>query len=130
MVNLFVYGSYLPNIKELARKHERDVTPRHIYGIYEWAILRGYARIWPKNLKYPFMIKAEGHEIDGVVYYNITEKYLKEIDYVEGHPSYYKRVKVKVITESGKEIEAHAYMGNAVVREHEWTWDDELSHIR
>ena len=130
MANLFVYGTLLPSIHELARKHGRQVNSHPLENRYEWAILKGYARIWPKEMAYPFMIKAEGHEMDGVVYYDVSESQLASIDWFEDCPDYYRRIKVRVVTLSGKVVDAYAYIGEEVARKQKWTWADELPRIR
>ncbi|WP_456402146.1 gamma-glutamylcyclotransferase family protein [Persephonella sp.] len=57
----------------------------------------------------PFVSKNEPVSyIIGEVY-KIDDKTLKRLDELEGHPDWYKREKVKIILETGKEVEAWIY---------------------
>jgi len=52
---------------------------------------------------------AEGEEVWGILF-ELSEEQLKELDRYEGAPSHYRRIKVKVQTEEGKEVEAITYV--------------------
>jgi len=57
----------------------------------------------------PFVSKSEPVSyIIGEVY-EVDKKTLKRLDRLEGHPDWYKREKVKIILETGKEVEAWIY---------------------
>ena len=52
---------------------------------------------------------AEGKEVWGLLY-KVKEEQLKELDRYEGAPLHYRRVKLKVLTQEGKEVEAVTYV--------------------
>jgi gamma-glutamylcyclotransferase (GGCT)/AIG2-like uncharacterized protein YtfP len=57
----------------------------------------------------PYVVENEkiSHIVGEV--YEVDEKTLERIDCLEGHPDCYKRKKVKIILDSGEEIEAWIY---------------------
>lgn len=61
--------------------------------------------------KYPILVKQKSdHRVKGELY-KVTPEVLTKLDYLEGHPSYYERKKVKVFINNEKdEIEAWAYI--------------------
>ncbi|EHP85983.1 gamma-glutamylcyclotransferase family protein [Methanotorris formicicus] len=100
MEYLFVYGSlrkgfwnheaYLKNSKFVG-----NGKTKHKYAMYASII--------------PYVVEDEkiSHIIGEV--YEVNKETLERIDSLEGHPTCYKRKKVPIILESGKEIEAWLY---------------------
>ncbi len=98
--NVFVYGTlrkdywnhkyYLKNSKFVGKGRTK-----HKYALYADNI--------------PYVIENENiSHIVGEVYC-VDEETLERLDYLEGHPTCYKRKKVPIILESGEEIEAWLY---------------------
>ncbi|NPA62821.1 MAG: gamma-glutamylcyclotransferase [Methanococci archaeon] len=100
MEYVFVYGSlrkgfwnhepYLKNSKFIGKGRTKEK-----YAMYADII--------------PYVVENEkiSHIVGEV--YEVDEETLKRIDRLEGHPDYYERKKVKIILESGEEIEAWLY---------------------
>jgi len=66
----------------------------------------------------PFVSKSEkiSHIIGEV--YEVDDRLLEKLDIFEDHPDWYKREKIKVILENGKEIDAWIYF-NEITEEKE-----------
>jgi gamma-glutamylcyclotransferase (GGCT)/AIG2-like uncharacterized protein YtfP len=107
MVKLFVYGTL--------RKSERR---EHLLKKY---LFLGYARAKGYLLydlgKYPGIVEGDG-EVVGEVY-EISEKKLKELDWIEGVPDLFRRELIEVVLENGETISAYTYIYNGDVEEGE-----------
>jgi len=100
---LFVYGTlkrgfgnhiYLEGTRFLGRAETVEK-----YALYEVGI--------------PYVVKGEGvSTIKGEVY-EVGREELSAIDRLEGHPRHYKREKVRVRLEDGREVEAWLYFLNS-----------------
>jgi gamma-glutamylcyclotransferase (GGCT)/AIG2-like uncharacterized protein YtfP len=96
---LFVYGTlksgfwnhhYLEDSEYLGKAETKEKYAMYVGGI-------------------PFVVKGQKvSTIKGEVY-EVSKDVLKEIDRLEGHPFAYRREKVKVKLEDGKEVEAWMY---------------------
>ncbi|MEM2637256.1 MAG: gamma-glutamylcyclotransferase family protein, partial [Candidatus Korarchaeota archaeon] len=84
---------------------------------YVPARLENYARIWPKDKRFPFIVPMEGHSVDGVVYLDVPDYKLKEIDLIEDvRGGLYERIRVTVIVKKKNEerVEADTYVGKSI----------------
>lgn len=73
------------------------------------AILRGYSMFRVKDAVYPGIIRSDtGSEVHGVLYDDLDEDTLFELDTYES--SFYDRLPVKVVVENDAEVECHAYV--------------------
>ncbi|WP_423792692.1 gamma-glutamylcyclotransferase family protein [Methanocaldococcus indicus] len=57
----------------------------------------------------PYVVEDEkiSHIVGEV--YDVDEETLRRIDMLEGHPTFYKRKKVKIVLDNGEEVEAWLY---------------------
>lgn len=120
-IPVFVYGTFLPNIRNRAKKYKRNVgyERSHIVANFKGvdAILEGFARIWPKDAGYPFIIPKKGHSVNGRVYF-VDRATLDLMDKIEGVGSnYFVREKhpVKLI-KTNEKIDAYVYVGKGVLK--------------
>jgi len=81
----------------------------------EHAILEGWrlefnkvASLNPKE-GYATIVKDEEKVVEGILYI-IQDVDIKKLDRYEGYPNHYDRIKVRVKTDGGKEIEAITYV--------------------
>lgn len=58
---------------------------------------------------FPFLVERKGIGARGELYM-VDDKTLQDLDRIEGHPNFYKRQKIKVRDEFGRELEAFAYI--------------------
>ena len=72
MANLFAYGSLM--FKEVIYQ----LTTQQDYESRK-AVLKGYARRTVKEAVYPGIYKAEGDQVDGVVYIGVTAADLEHL---------------------------------------------------
>jgi len=73
------------------------------------AVLRGYAMYRVKDAVYPGIVRSDsGAEVQGVLYDNLDEDTLFELDTYES--SFYNRVPVTVLVNDGTEVECQAYV--------------------
>lgn len=102
---VFVYGSLRPghgNARLWEREGRYVSTPATCAGLG----LRHHHRAFP----YGFLIPGEvtvGDLITGT-----DADLLERLDWLEGHPSHYRRVPIVVTTEEGEQVEAWVYVGS------------------
>lgn len=97
---LFAYGTLL--CKEILE----EVTGYLPGGVT--AKLEDYRRFSLKGATYPGMARCSGHEVEGVVFFDITPEAWGRLDEFEGE--LYARERVVALTPGGREVEAHAYV--------------------
>lgn len=117
--NVFVYGTllsrYLDPTDGKIKKHKRSEILKGFE--FERALLRDYKLLWPKDLGYPFIIPCKGHRVRGEVYYEVGEDTVKRLDAVEGvGVGLFVRERVRVVTDTGAEVEALTYVGGESLR--------------
>ena len=81
-------------------------TGRHFPS--EKAILRNYARFRVKGESYPGIIPVTDATTDGIIYFNVNEFSLEQLDIFEG--DLYERTRVRVETEEKEIKNAEAYV--------------------
>jgi gamma-glutamylaminecyclotransferase len=96
---IFVYGSLKSGFGNHAHFLNRD--PLFL------ARLQGYVLL-ESGRGYP-AIKKGNDFVEGEVY-EVSDSELRQLDYLESHPSYYSRTAVRVITNNKVEISAQTYV--------------------
>lgn len=98
---LFVYGT-------LMHGYSRNYL---LQGLsYDKAILKGYRKITPPDLGFPFIKKEDNTYVIGEIYQGLTTSHWTIIDKVEGEGSLYHRILVEVETvPEGRILSAHTY---------------------
>jgi gamma-glutamylcyclotransferase (GGCT)/AIG2-like uncharacterized protein YtfP len=112
-MNLFAYGTLMwPEV--LA-----DVIGRSVEG--EPAILHDARRLRVNDQVYPSLVSSEGFEVEGVIYFDLTESEIAALDRFEG--SEYER-RLVAIEATGGPFEAAVYFsserGMALLEKDEW----------
>ena len=99
-MNLFVYGTLLEEKVWLsvAGKSYKSVSAK----------LYGYSCKKLKNRPYPGLIQEKGSTVNGIVYLNIAEKTISQLDIFEGVE--YKRIKVTVDSLDNGEMICDTYL--------------------
>ncbi len=88
MVNLFIYGSFMKG----------HVNHKYLKAyFFDYAILSGYRRCWPRSKDTAILIKDIKSSVKGELYWNVAKQDLKKIDRLHGTPHYYKHKFVEVI---------------------------------
>ena len=100
MQNLFVYGTL--EIPQVMKKLLGTVPDT------ESVVLRDYARYMLVNRSYPGIIKQDGSQVNGLLYRDISAKYLKILDRYED--KFYRRRIVHVENTRGHAKKAWAYI--------------------
>lgn len=100
-MNVFAYGTLM----------DADIM-KHVSGIAERgknAVLRGYRRYKVHGEQYPGIICENGGEVEGILYSDISDEALRNLDIFEGEM--YSREKVQVVLnrEAGN-VEAMVYV--------------------
>ena len=72
------------------------------------AILRSYSRFTVKGASYPGIIPAAEASTEGIIYFNVDEMSLAQLDRFEGE--LYRRTSIQVEAEGGKILDAEAYV--------------------
>ena len=99
-MNLFVYGTLMiPSIMYA-------VTGRKFRLVD--AILRGYARYTVKGESYPGIVPAADAVTEGIIYLDVDELSLKQLDEFEG--DLYQRAPIPAETEKGEIFNAESYI--------------------
>jgi gamma-glutamylcyclotransferase (GGCT)/AIG2-like uncharacterized protein YtfP len=99
-LNIFAYGTLMiPSVMHA-------VTARHFR--FQKAILRDYARFRVKGESYPGIIPVTDAITDGIIYFNVNEFSLDQLDTFEG--DLYERTRVRVETEEKEMQNAEAYV--------------------
>jgi len=98
--NMFVYGTL-----------RHDKSRGHVLGALEYteATLPNHKKVSPPTLGFPFIVQDESSEVQGEVYYNVSNDLIRQIDMIEGEGSLYHRIVVEVETEDGKHVKAYTY---------------------
>jgi len=82
------------------------VTARHFRS--QKAILRDYARFRVKGESYPGIIPVTDAITEGIIYFNVNEFSLEQLDTFEG--DLYERIRIRVETEEKEMQNAEAYV--------------------
>lgn len=99
-LNIFAYGTLMiPSVMHA-------VTGRHFR--LQKAILRDYARFRVKGESYPGIIPVTDAITEGIIYFNVNEFSLEQLDIFEG--DLYERIGVRVETEEKEMLDAQAYV--------------------
>ncbi|MEM3526027.1 MAG: gamma-glutamylcyclotransferase family protein [Candidatus Jordarchaeaceae archaeon] len=118
-MNVFVYGTLLSKYFN-PKSGKIQVHPRSkiLRGFnFERALLKDYKLLWPDTKDYPFITPSPGHSVKGEVYYSVGENTINKLDDIEGVSfGLFEKTIVKVLTDSGSEIEALAYVGGKHLR--------------
>ncbi|MHA2225324.1 MAG: gamma-glutamylcyclotransferase family protein [Candidatus Hodarchaeales archaeon] len=86
---LFVYGT-------LQSGYSRNYL---LEGLtFEKAVLLRHRKATPPNLGFPFIVLDKNSEVEGEIYYGLTQSHWEQIDLVEGEGSLYHRIIVEVET--------------------------------
>ena len=113
--NLFVYGSLTR--KEVIKKHINRIPKS------KKAVLKGWKKILePVFFPYPFLIKNNLSEIEGICYFDLSKEEIDKLDRYEScDQGLYMRKKIMIqltnIKEE-KEVEAEVYVGDILVKEY------------
>ncbi len=99
-MNLFVYGTLMD--KEIFQIVTGERSSADL------AILHGYIRKQVIDEVYPAIAEQSGHEVAGILYYNLTETALNRLDRFEGNQ--YDRCGLKVSLQAGQLIDAQVYV--------------------
>jgi len=99
-LNIFAYGTLMIHSVMHA------VTGRHFPS--QKAILKNYARFRVKGESYPGIIPVTDAITDGIIYFNVNEFSLDQLDTFEG--DLYERTRVRVETEEKEMQNAEAYV--------------------
>jgi gamma-glutamylcyclotransferase (GGCT)/AIG2-like uncharacterized protein YtfP len=99
-LNIFAYGTLMiPSVMHA-------VTARHFR--FQKAILRDYARFRVKGESYPGIIPVTDAITEGIIYFNVNEFSLGQLDKFEG--DLYERIRVRVENREKEMIDAQAYV--------------------
>ena len=99
MHKLFVYGTLR---KGCANHH-------YLHGCeFIDAECEGVIRYWERGVPFPFAKKGKG-KIYGELY-SVPDNVLKNIDILEGHPSFYRREIQTIKDRNGDEVEGWVYL--------------------
>ena len=98
---MFVYGTLMSgfsNNRLLSNSHlvDRGTTEEE----YTLAVT---------SLPFPFLMEEDGNNYVSGEIYKVDEKTLNAIDQLEGHPEWYERKVVSIVTELGDKLQAWAY---------------------
>jgi gamma-glutamylcyclotransferase (GGCT)/AIG2-like uncharacterized protein YtfP len=99
-MNIFAYGTLMIPSVMVA------VTGRHFRS--QKAILRDYARFTVKGESYPGIIPLTDAITEGIIYFNVNEFSLAQLDTFEG--DLYERTRIRVETEKREMQNAEAYV--------------------
>jgi gamma-glutamylcyclotransferase (GGCT)/AIG2-like uncharacterized protein YtfP len=99
-MNIFAYGTLMIPSVMVA------VTGRHFRS--QKAILRDYARFTVKRESYPGIIPVTDAITEGIIYFNVDEFSLEQLDTFEG--DLYQRTRIRVETEEKEMQNAEAYV--------------------
>ena len=99
-MNIFAYGTLMIPSVIVA------VTGRHFP--FQKAILRDYARFTVKGESYPGIIPVTDAITEGIIYFNVNEFSLEQLDIFEG--DLYERTRVRVETQEKEMHNAQAYV--------------------
>lgn len=103
---LFVYGT-------LQHGQSRNHILRGLE--FEKAILLNYRKVNPPSLGFPFIIREKGSNVNGEIYYKVPPPLISQIDIIEGEGELYHRIKVIVVLENGKEVDAFTYYPSEIL---------------
>jgi len=99
-MNIFAYGTLMiPSVMHA-------VTARHFRS--QKAILRDFARFRVKGESYPGIIPVTDAITEGIIYFNVNEFSLEQLDTFEG--DLYERTRIWVETEEKQILNAQAYV--------------------
>lgn len=117
--NVFVYGTlmrkYINPRSGKIEEHSRSKVLRVFR--FERALLKNYKLLWCNKMNYPFITASQGRSVKGEVYYSVGEETINKLDEIEGVSSgLFEKAKVRVLTDSGREIEALVYVGGQTLR--------------
>jgi len=99
-MNIFAYGTLMiPSVMHA-------VTGRHFRS--QKAILRNYARFTVKGESYPGIIPITDAITEGIVYFDVDELSLEQLDTFEG--DLYERTRIRVETEAKEMQNAETYV--------------------
>ncbi len=99
-MNIFAYGTLMiPSVMYA-------VTGRHFRS--QKAILRDYARFTVKGESYPGIITVTDAITEGIIYFNVDELSLGQLDTFEG--DLYQRTRIRVETEGKGILNAETYV--------------------
>lgn len=72
---------------------------------------QGVVRYWKDGYSFPFAKRQDGMKIYGELY-TVDDLTFKRLDYLEGHPNFYKREEVEVLGCDGSKHRAWIYLHN------------------
>jgi gamma-glutamylcyclotransferase (GGCT)/AIG2-like uncharacterized protein YtfP len=99
-MNIFTYGSLMiPSVMHV-------ITGSHFRS--QKAILKDYARFRVKGELYPGVVPVTDAITQGMVYFNVDELSLGQLDKFEG--DLYERIRLRVETQEKQMIDAQAYV--------------------
>jgi gamma-glutamylcyclotransferase (GGCT)/AIG2-like uncharacterized protein YtfP len=99
-MNIFAYGTLMIPSVMVA------VTGRHCR--FQKAILKGYARFTVKGESYPGIIPVTDAITEGVIYFNVNEFSVEQLDAFEG--DLYERTRIRAETKEKEMLDAQAYV--------------------
>ena len=99
-MNLFVYGTLM----------DREIMQIVTGGLFSSAkaTLQGYVRKQVVGEVYPAIDRRQGHDVVGILYYDLSESALKKLDCFEGDQ--YDRCGVSVSLQDSQLADAQAYV--------------------
>ena len=99
-MNLFVYGTLMD--KEIFQIVAGELCSS------EQAVLHGYIRKQVIGEVYPAIAEKSGHEVTGLLYYNLTNTALNKLDRFEGDQ--YNRCSLKISLQTGQIVDTQVYV--------------------
>lgn len=97
---LFVYGT-------LQHGQSRNFI---LQGLkYEKAILPSHRKVSPPSLGFPFIVRDDSANVNGEVYFDVSQSLINELDRIEGEGFLFHRILVKVKISDEKEVDAFTY---------------------
>ena len=115
MDNLFTYGSLMCEdiMRSVAGEELRCAK----------GVLQGYQRVELKNEHYPAIIEGDGSEVDGVVYFDISEKSMERLDSFEGEMYQRRTVEIQLIDGSVMKVSTYVFKDEYHYRLGTKEWD-------
>ncbi|MCB0323350.1 MAG: gamma-glutamylcyclotransferase [Bdellovibrionales bacterium] len=119
MSTIFAYGTLcLPEVLQIVTDSQLPAC--------EPGILKGFRRFSIEGKVFPGITPAPAHSVSGVLYYAVSARALKRIDYFED--SFYERRTVEVCSVSGPKVSAFAYVvpleRTDIIGERPWDLDE------
>lgn len=118
-MNIFVYGTLLSG----------EPNNPVLEGLkFDTGFIASYV-MTGKDHSFPFVTYGPG-VVHGEVYYDVPADVLEDLDWIEGHPHFYRREDVQVHLQSSGTVDAQVYLNqtdatkHAVIKSGDWRNQD------